>query len=174
MTESRPASEERIDDDVGGDPPCWAHLFEDADSLTSDLGLADLVREMADAVIIADADGTIVFWNHAAESLFGWTAPEATGRSLDLIVPERLRERHWTGYRRVVATGRTDYGGRLLEVPALHRDGRSLSIGFTVSLLRRPDGTVRGIGAVVRDETKRWREQRALRDELTRLRDRSA
>ena len=144
MTESRPASEERIDDDVGGDPPCWAHLFEDADPLTSDLGLADLVREMADAVIIADPNGTIVFWNQAAESLFGWTAPEATGRSLDQIVPERLRGRHWTGYRRVITTGRTDYGGRLLEVPASHRDGRSQSIGFTVTLLRRPDARSAG------------------------------
>ena len=163
----------RIDDDVGGDPPCWAHLFEDADSLTSDVGLAELVRGMADAVIVADPNGTIVFWNHAAELLFGWSAPEATGRSLDLIVPERLRERHWTGYRRVMATGHTGYGSRLLEVPALHRDGRSLSIGFTVTLLRRADGTVRGIGAVVRDETERWQERRALRDELTRLRDRS-
>ena len=136
--------------------------------------MADLVREMADAVIIADPNGTIVFWNQAAELLFGWTAPEATRRSLDLIVPERLRERHWTGYRRVMTTGRTDYGGRLLEVPASHRDGRTLSIGFTVTLLRRPDGTIRGIGAVVRDETERWQERRALRDELTRLRDRSA
>ncbi|HEY1282460.1 MAG TPA: PAS domain S-box protein [Acidimicrobiales bacterium] len=162
-----------IDDDVGGDPPCWAHLFEGADSVTSDLGLAELVREMADAVIIADATGTIVFWNHAAESLFGWSAAEATGRSLDLIVPERLRERHWTGYRRVMATGHTDYGGRLLEVPASHRDGRSLSIGFTVTLLRRPDGSVRGIGAVVRDETERWQERRALRAELARLRERT-
>jgi PAS domain S-box-containing protein len=174
MTESRPTSEEWIDEDVGGDPPCWAHLFEDADALTSDAGLAELVREMADAVIVADPSGTIMFWNQAAELLFGWSAAEATGRSLDLIVPERLRDRHWSGYRRVMATGRTDYGSRLLEVPALHRDGRSLSIGFTVTLLRRPDGTIRGIGAVVGDETERWQERRALRDELTRLRDQSA
>ena len=174
MTESRPTPDDRVDDDVGGDPACWAHLFENADSLTSDLGLAEMVRGMADAVIIADPTGTIVFWNQAAQSLFGWSAPEATGRSLDLIVPERLRERHWTGYRRVMATGHTDYGGRLLEVPALHRDGRALSIGFTVTLLRGADGTIRGIGAVVRDETERWQERRALREELTRLRDRPA
>jgi PAS domain S-box-containing protein len=172
MTKSRPTSDEPIDDDVGGDPPCWAHLFEDAESLTSDFGLAELVRDLADAVIIADPNGTIVFWNHAAELLFGWSAPEATGRSLDLIVPDRLRDRHWTGYQRVMATGQTDYGGRLLEVPALHRDGRSLSIAFTVTLLHRPDGTIRGIGALVRDETERWQERRALRDELARLRDR--
>jgi PAS domain S-box-containing protein len=160
-----------IDDDVGGDPPCWAHLFEEPDALTSDAGLAELARHLADAVIIADPAGTIVFWNHAAESLFGWSAPDAIGRSLDVIVPERLRDRHWTGYRRVMATGHTDYGSRLLEVPALHQDGRPLSIGFTVTLLRRPDGAVGGIAAVVRDETERWRERRTMRDELARLRD---
>jgi PAS domain S-box-containing protein len=126
----------------GGDPACWAHLFEDADSLTTDAGLADLVREVGDAAIIADPTGTIVFWNHAAERMFGWPAREATGRSLDLVVPEHLRDRHWAGDRRVMATGHTDYGGRLLEVPALHRDGRALSIAFTVTPAApaRPDG----------------------------------
>ena len=133
--------------------------------------LADLVRGLADAVVIADADGTIVFWNDAATRLFGWPASEAVGQSLDLIIPERLRDRHWTGYREVMATGHTSYGDRLLEVPALHADGRRLSIAFTVSLLAGPDPDhPAGIAAVLRDDTERWQERRQLRDELTRLR----
>ena len=135
-----------------------------------DAELAELVRRFADAVIIADADGTIVLWNDAAERLFGWTAAEATGQTLDLIVPERLRGRHWDGYRRVMATGESEYGTKLLEVPALSQDGRALSIGFTVTLLHHPDGTVKGIAAVIRDETERWQQRRALRAELESLR----
>lgn len=129
--------------------------------------LADLVRGMADAVVIADADGTITFWNDAATRLFGWPAAEAIGESLDLIIPERLRDRHWTGYRSVMASGHTSYGDRLLEVPALHRDGRSLSIAFTVSLLRHAGTDVPyAIAAVLRDDTERWQERRRLRAQL--------
>jgi PAS domain S-box-containing protein len=112
-----------------------------------------------------------VFWNDAAQRLFGWPAIEAIGQSLDLIVPERQRERHWAGYRRVMASGHTDYGDRLLEVPAQHRDGRRLSIAFTATLLRRRGERLPcGIAAVVRDDTERWEERRRLRDELATLR----
>lgn len=136
-----------------------------------DAVLAGLVRGLADAVIIADADGAIVFWNDAAERVFGWPAEEAVGRSLDLIIPERQRERHWAGYRRTMATGHTDYGDRLLEVPALHRDGRRLSIAFTVTLIRRPGEQLpTAIAALVRDDTQRWQEHRALTSELAALR----
>jgi PAS domain S-box-containing protein len=133
--------------------------------------LADLVRRMADAVIVADAEGTIVLWNGAAARLFGWTEREATGQTLDLIIPEHLRARHWAGYAEVMASGVTRYGERLLEVPALHRDGRRLSIAFTVTLSApsescRPDL----IAAVIRDETERWHERRRLEAELDELR----
>ncbi len=132
---------------------------------------AALVRSLADAVVIADAAGTITFWNDAATRLFGWSADDALGGSLELIIPERLRERHWAGFERVMATGHTEYGDRLLEVPALHRDGRRLSIAFTVTLLRREGATVpHAIAAVLRDDTERWQERRALRDELASLR----
>lgn len=132
-----------------------------------DSTLAGLVRGMADAVIIADADGTITFWNDAATRIFGWPATEAIGASLDLIIPERLRDRHWTGYRSVMASGHTSYGDRLLEVPALRRDGRPLSIAFTVTLLRH-NGTdlPYAIAAVLRDDTERWQERRRLRAQL--------
>lgn len=137
----------------------------------TDAQLAALVRGMADAVVVADAAGTIVFWNDAAQRVFGWTAEEALGQTLDLIIPERLRERHWRGYERVMATGHTGYGERLLEVPALHREDRRLSIAFTVSLLK-DDGEQSpwGIVAVIRDDTERWQERKELRAELDRLR----
>lgn len=136
--------------------------------------LADAVRSLADAVVVADADGLITFWNDAATRLFGWSASEAMGASLDLIIPERQREPHWAGYRRVMATGHTSYGDRLLEVPALHRDGTRLSIAFTVTLLRRPGVDVPyAIAAVMRDETERWQERRRLREELAEARAQS-
>jgi PAS domain S-box-containing protein len=136
-----------------------------------DATLAQLVRTLADAVLVADADGTIVFWNAGAARLFGWQADEAIGQSLDLVVPERLRSRHWTGWHEVVASGETSYGERLLEVPALHRDGRQLSIAFTVSLVTDPgDGRVTAIAAVLRDDTERWQQRREQRDEIARLR----
>ena len=160
-------------DDEGGEAPCFAELL-DASTIDDQL-LGQLVRDLADAVVVADADGTIVFWNDAASRLFGWTADGALGQSLDLIVPERQRARHWEGYRRVMATGHTQYGDRLLEVPALHSDGRRLSIAFTVSLLRRPGLTAPvGIAAVIRDDTERWQERRRLRDELAALLGESA
>jgi PAS domain S-box-containing protein len=154
--------------DEGGDSPCWAHLFEDGEALTADT-LASLVRSLADAVIIADPTGTIVFWNAAAQRLFGWTSAEAVGSQLTLIVPERLRDRHNAGFDHAMAAGTTKYGEELLEVPALHRDGRPLSIAFTVTLLHGESG-VAGVAAVVRDETAHWQERKQLRAELDELR----
>ncbi len=158
-------------DDVGGDPACWARLFDGTDDRP--LGAttwASLVHGLADAVIVADRTGTITYWNVAAERVFGWLAPEAVGRSLDLIIPARFRARHWEGYDHVVATGVTRYGDDLLEVPALHRDGHQLSIAFTVTLLADPDGQVTRLVAVVRDDTEGWHERRRIRTELAELR----
>lgn len=155
--------------DEGGEAPCSDHLLDEPPQHT-DAALAELLRQLADAVVIADADGTITFWNDAATRLFGWPVHEALGRSLDLIIPERLRARHWAGYRQTMATGHTDYGDRLLEVPALHHDGRTLSIAFTVSLMHDPDGKPMWIAAVLRDDTERWQERHRLRAELTALR----
>ena len=154
--------------DEGGEAPCFAHLWEDLG--LGDRAFAQLVQDLADAVVIADAAGIVVFWNAAATALFGWSDDDAVGTSLDLIIPPRLRDRHWEGYRRVMATGHTDYGGRLLEVPALHRDGHTFSIAFTVTLLSRP-GEPRpdAIAAVLRDDTARRKELRSLRDRVADL-----
>jgi PAS domain S-box-containing protein len=116
-----------------------------------------------DAIIAAAPDGKIVFWNAAAERIFGYAAREALGESLDLIIPERFRQRHWQGYQRTMETGQTRYGADVLRVPAVHKDGRPLSIAFTVTLMLGTERQIEVIIAIVRDETKRWQEEQALR-----------
>jgi PAS domain S-box-containing protein len=136
--------------------------------------LATLVESADDAVIVADASGVIRYWNPAAEAMFGNPREDAIGASLDIIIPEKLRDRHWDGYRRVMATGETSYAGRMLAVPALRADGSRISVEFTVTLLHDPAGSVWGIGAILRDVTARWEQQRALQRELHDLKRRFA
>jgi PAS domain S-box-containing protein len=133
-----------------------------------------LVQAAGDAIVVAGTDGKILLWNPAAERIFGFTAQEALGCSLDIIIPERFRERHWEGYRQVMRTGNSRYGTEILRVPALRKDGRTLSIAFTVALLTARAGHVRAIAAIVRDETVRWEEERALRRRLSELEARKA
>ena len=135
------------------------------------LDLPAFVDAAADAMIAAGADGRIIFWNPAATRIFGFTETEALGQSLDLIIPERFRARHWEGYRQVMETGKTKYAVDVLRVPATAKDGRALSIAFTVTLL---DASDRGriIAAIVRDETTRWNEERELKRRLAELEER--
>jgi len=128
-----------------------------------------LVRDAADAIIYADADGVVRFWNDAATRIFGFTVDEAIGQSLDIIIPENLRQRHWDGYRATMRTGRTRYGaGDLLAVPALRKDGVRISVEFTILPFRDGDGRMIGIGAILRDVTRRFDEMKALRTQLGR------
>lgn len=125
-----------------------------------------IVREAAEAIVVSDPNGVIVLWNGGAERVFGYPAAEAVGQSLDLIIPEKQRARHWAGYDKTMATGVTKYGDTLLKVPAAHRDGRRLSIEFSVALLREADGKIAGIAAIIRDVTERWTADRELRQRL--------
>ncbi len=130
-------------------------------------GICEAVLAGPDAIIAADREGVIGFWNAGAERIFGYSCDEATGRSLDLIIPERLRERHWEGWSRVVATGESRYGaGDLLSVPSRHRDGTRLSLEFTIHPLHDPAGGLLGIAATLRDVTARFEEIRDLRRKL--------
>jgi PAS domain S-box-containing protein len=133
------------------------------------IGYEQVVEALGDAVVICDRDGVIRFWNAAAERLFGFTPAEALGSSLDLIIPERLQERHWVGFARTMATGQTRYQHDVLRVPGMHKDGRTLSIAFTVGLLLGAQRTVTGLVAVIRDETKGFAELRDLRKRLAEL-----
>ena len=123
----------------------------------------------SDAIVAADQDGIVRYWNPGAQRLFGYSSDEAMGKTLDLIVPERLRERHWDGYRRVMATGESRYGtADVLSVPALRKDGATISVEFTVTLLQS-GGHVIGIAAIMRDVSARFEEMRALKRRLAEL-----
>jgi len=127
----------------------------------------DIVRDAADAIVYADSDGVIRFWNAGAARIFGFAAAEAVGQSLDIIVPENLRQRHWDGYNETMRTGRTRYGaGDLLAVPALRKDGARISVEFTIVPFHDGAGRMVGIAAIMRDVTKRFAEMKALRAQL--------
>jgi PAS domain S-box-containing protein len=128
-----------------------------------------LVEAIGDAVVVCDAAGAITVWNDAAVRMFGFTREDALGQSLDLIIPERQRQRHWDGYNKSMSTGETRYGNDVLRVPALHKEGRTLSIAFTVAMLFDDTRKVTAIVAVIRDETVRWAEERQLRIRVAQL-----
>ncbi len=135
---------------------------------------ARIVAGSPDAILFADREGKIRLWNAGAEAVFGWRADEVLGRSMDLIIPERLRARHWSGWDKVMETGVTRYGsGQLLAVPALRKDGASISIEFSIQLLRDQAGAILGPVAVVRDVTERWKREKELHRELKELKARA-
>ena len=131
--------------------------------VTSDIANA-LLQSTADAVIVTNLDGAITVWNAGAVRIFGHTVSEATGRSLDLIIPENQRARHWAGFREVMRTGQSRYsGGDILAVPALHKDGRRISLEFTIAPVKDTAGRITGLVSVLRDVTARFDEIRELR-----------
>jgi PAS domain S-box-containing protein len=135
-------------------------------AIADDLSAALLVSN-ADAIIAADAQGVIRFWNPGAERVFGFTAADAVGQSLDLIIPERQRDRHWRGYREVMRTGQSRYGdGDILAVPGVRKDGTRISLEFTIVPLRDGSGGLSGMGAILRDVTTRFNELQTLRKKL--------
>ncbi|HEY6008775.1 MAG TPA: PAS domain S-box protein [Geobacteraceae bacterium] len=133
-----------------------------------------IVEASGDAFLFADCRGVIRLWNGGAAAVFGHSAEEALGQTLDLIVPERLRERHWDGFDRVMATGVTRYGHEVLAVPAQRKDGARISVEFTVALIRDEAGAIAGVAAVLRDVTARWLKEKELEARLARWRKGSA
>ena len=128
---------------------------------------AAILSAKSDAIVAADKDGIIVFWNPGAERMFGYASADAVGRSLDIIIPARLRARHWDGYHRVMKTGESRYGhGDILAVPAIKKNGTGLSIEFSIIPLRNETNELAGLIAIIRDVTKRFEEIRALRQEF--------
>jgi PAS domain S-box-containing protein len=126
-----------------------------------------VLRTSSDAIVAADKDGIIQFWNPGAQRIFGHASGDAIGQSLDIIIPERLRARHWLGYRQVMATGESRYGhGDVLAVPGIRKDGGRLSLEFTIVPLRDEAGQMLGMAAIMRDVTVRFEEMRVLRQKL--------
>ncbi len=130
---------------------------------------ARIVEGAADAVLFTDREGKIRLWNAGAERIFGWTPAEALGQSMDMIIPERLRARHWANWDRVMETGQTRYATETLAVPALRKDGAPLSIEFTIQLVRDDAGKILGPVAIVRDVTERFKREKELRARLKEL-----
>ena len=131
------------------------------------------MAESRDAIIFADKDGLIRLWNAGAEAMFGYRAAEMEGRSLDLIIPENLRDRHNQGFRRVMATGESKYAADLLAVPGLRQDGTRISLEFTITLIKDDEGKVLGAAAILRDVTLRWQRDQELKKRLAELKGRS-
>lgn len=137
--------------------------------LSAELARALLETE-SDAIVATDRDGAITFWNPGAERVFGYADCEVVGQSLDLIIPERLRARHWTGYAEVMRTGESRYGhGDLLSVPSIRKDGVPISVEFTIVPLKDEHGQMAGMAAVMRDVTARFQELKDLRRKLAKL-----
>jgi len=123
-----------------------------------------IVTDAADAILYCDSEGIICMWNDACVRIFGYTAEEAMGRSLDIIIPENLRDRHWRGFAETMRTGQTRYGaGDLLSVPALRKDGSRISVEFSIIPFKDAAGTITGMAAIMRDVTARFEEMKALR-----------
>lgn len=129
----------------------------------------NIVQQTQFAVIFSDRQGVIQLWNSGAEAMFGYKSEEAVGQSLDIIVPERHRARHWEGYVKVMASGVTKYGREMLAVPAMRKDGTRISIEFTIVLLRSPSGEMLGAAAIMQDVTARWQQQKQLKERLAAL-----
>ncbi|BEH11669.1 PAS domain S-box protein [Geobacter sulfurreducens subsp. ethanolicus] len=136
---------------------------------TNDVLYRLVAEGVPDAVVYADREGIIRLWSPGAERMFGFAAAEAVGQSLDLIIPENLRARHWEGYRRVMDTGTTRYGTKLLTAPALRADGSRLSTEFSMALVRDGAGDMAGSGAVIRDVTERWLKEKDMKERLAEL-----
>lgn len=140
-----------------------------ADNLDRDRLCREIIDNTSLAVVFGDREGIIRLWNSGAEALFGYTAAEAVGQSLDLIVPEKHRTKHWSGYDKVMQTGVTKYGRELLAVPAVTKDGRRISIEFNVALLKDETGQVSGVAATINDVTARWEREKSLRARMAEL-----
>src|ERR1035437_7768410 len=129
--------------------------------------LKQLIDYTPDAILISDQEGIISFWNSGAEQMFRHTAAEAVGQSLDLIIPENLRGRHWDGYHRVMASGETKYKTGLLSSPGVRKDGSRVSLEFSMVLLRDEAGQMQGCASIMRDVTERWKKEKELKERLT-------
>jgi PAS domain S-box-containing protein len=125
--------------------------------------LADLILDqVADAIICTDPSGAISRWNRASTALFGYSAEEAMGQSVELIIPEHLRAAHWSGFDAAMTRGTLKLEGRPTLTRALHKSGRRLYVEMTFAIVKDNAGTeVLGSVAMARDVTLRVERERA-------------
>lgn len=129
----------------------------------------EIIEQAPDAILFSDREGRIRLWNRGCELVFGYSEAEALGQSLDIVIPENLRARHWEGYFKVMETGQSAYGTKLLSVPALHKQGHQLSCAFSIVLLKDDSGKPAGVASIMRDVTDAWTREKALKERITAL-----
>lgn len=132
--------------------------------------LADtIVNLSSDAIMFSDREGIIRLWNSGAEKMFGYSAEEALGQSLDLIIPENLRGRHWEGYGRVMQSGTSRYSADLLSAPALQKGGSRISTEFSMVMVKDEAGKMLGVAAIIRDVSVRWQKEKEMKERIKTL-----
>ncbi|HCE10698.1 MAG TPA: hypothetical protein DIT28_16440 [Oxalobacteraceae bacterium] len=134
----------------------------------------DILRCMPEALIFADLEGIIRLWNPGAESVFGFTAAESIGQSLDLIIPERLRKAHWEGFQKAINRGGTVPGRGSLVTRSLHKSGEQRYVDMSFAMVKNQTGEIIGSMAVARDATARYLEEKNIRKQLSELTQNSA
>ena len=129
----------------------------------SPAAFAAMFDQVPVSLIVSDREGRIVAWNRASEALFGFAPADMVGKSLDVIIPEHLRDAHWKGYDRSLASGETKYAGQVMTTRAVHKEGRKLYVDFSFAMLKDERGQVVGAMAAGRDATERFLAERARR-----------
>jgi PAS domain S-box-containing protein len=153
-----------MDEIDGGERACALEVHGEVVEHLTDTALAQVLHDTPDAVVVADRAGDVLRWNAGATRLLGWTAEEMVGGPMSRIVPERLAARHDAGFHRTMETGETRYGESMLQVPARHRDGHTVSVAFSVTLMWHPGQKAPyAIAAILRDDTERWELARSVR-----------
>lgn len=130
---------------------------------------SDILRSMPEALIFSDLDGIIRLWNPGAETVFGFTAAESIGQSLDLIIPERLRKAHWDGFNQAIARGGIKPGRTSMITRSLHKSGTDIYVDMSFEMVKNQAGQMLGSMAVARDATARFLEEKNLRRQLAEL-----
>ena len=134
----------------------------------------DILQSMPEALVVADLQGIIQRWNPGAENVFGFTAAEAVGQSLDLIIPERMRKAHWEGFNKAIERGGTLPGRTSAITRAIHKSGDPFYVDMSFAMVKDQAGKLIGSMAVARDATKRFQEEKELRRQLAELALKSA
>jgi len=136
--------------------------------LTQELGAA-LLHQSPDAIIFADTEGMIRFWNAAATRIFGYPEAQAMGHSLDIIVPDRFREAHWKGFERALSDRATKYAGQALATRASRADGAQIYVELSFAMVLDERGDVLGALSHARDITERFEQERSARKRIREL-----
>jgi len=140
-----------------------------AEALTLESSAVNILHSMPEAVIFCDLEGVIRVWNGGAEKVFGWSAAEAIGQSLDLIIPERMRKAHWDGFDQAIARGGVKPGRTSMITRSLHKVEEFIYVDMSFEMVRDESGKMLGSIAVARDATKRFNDEKALRKQLAEL-----